>query len=285
MKAQSDGITSVVILDNPSDYAKFVSAMPQECRIEFAYGDPSFPNGITVNRLRDKIKLIHMSFEDSGNHTSELASLGKIVPTSGFLWTNFPASAIVTDIGASKISTIDEHTLEQRYRIDSEPSYPTNLSWLNDLGVVPVIVSNPEQLKVATEIAVATVDIPAKEIAANAAAVVADQDAKEAVNAAKIVTNAANSTSNATTQDQATAAQTAAMQATEAAQASQTAAQNADAATAQAAADAAKKLTQMALQAADSAKAAVGNDTYAKIKLYGPWVATAAFAYWVMKED
>lgn len=285
MKAQSDGITSVVILDNPSDYATFAKAIPQECRLEFAYGDPSFPNGITLNRLKDKSKLVHMSFGDSADHSAELSALGKIIPTSGFLWTNFPASVTVTDVGASKISTIDADTLEQRYRIDSEPASPTDLSWLNNLGVVPVIVSNPDQVKAATEIAAATVGVPAAEIAANAAAVVATQDAQIAVQAATVVTDAANSPSNSTTQAQAATAQTAAAQAVAAAQAAQTAAQSADAATAQAAADAAKKLTQIALQAADTAKEAVGDDTYAKIRKYAPWVAAAAFAYWVMKED
>ena len=138
MRAQTDGITSIVVVDNQSEFATLIAAIPSECRIAFAYSDPADPSGITINRLGPVIKIVHMYFKDGGNYSA----LGVISPLNALTWNSYPVTATITDIGASRQATVDINSMELRYRTDSEPSNPVDLSWLNNLGV-KVDVTNP----------------------------------------------------------------------------------------------------------------------------------------------
>ena len=135
MQAKTDGITSVVTMDNSVDFSQLFNALPQECRVAIAWGLPESPSGVTLNRLGDKIKIVHMYFADSGEHASEYATVGLVAPISNLVWSQFPSVATVTEIASSPQSKIDEYSMEIRYRAANEPTSNSDSQWITKLGI------------------------------------------------------------------------------------------------------------------------------------------------------
>jgi hypothetical protein len=157
MQAKTDGITGVVAFDNSTEFSQLLTALPQECRISMAWGTPDATNGVTLNRLGDKIKIVHMYFADNNDHSAEYATVGQILPLSNFVWRQFPAVATVTNIAGAPQAKIDEYNMEIRYRGVGEAASDAENQWITKLGI-PVAVAAVEPTTATVAPVTATTD-------------------------------------------------------------------------------------------------------------------------------
>lgn len=207
MQAKTDGITSAVNVDNSTEFSQLLTALPRECHIDIAWAAKNGTSGISLNKLDDKIKIVHMYFADDLDHKAERDTLGVISPLSSLAWSVFPIVATVTNIADSKSTKIDESQLEMRIRYPHETVSSEESNWITRLNI-PVAVATVKPSE--TVSATTTAELPkTPDLMPNAATPTAPVIPETQAQAQQAVSNAVEQAQKPQTVAEAAAAQSA----------------------------------------------------------------------------